>query len=88
MQDTILLAHLEPTETYFFGFATPGLRGVGATAGAAAVGAGAGTNSFFAESGILSAFATSSASCHISVSFKTPLKLGIPVKRIQFTTFQ
>jgi hypothetical protein len=54
----------------------------------AAAGGGSGAKSFFAESGSLSALATNSAICHICVSSKIPLKVGIPVNRIPFFTFQ
>jgi len=60
----------------------------GGAAGIATAGGGSGANNFFAESGSLSALATKSANCHICVSFNMPLKVGIPVNRMPFFTFQ
>jgi hypothetical protein len=60
----------------------------GGIAGIPAAGSGSGANTFLAESGSLFAFATSNASCQTCVSFNMSLKVGIPVKRIPFFTFQ
>src|SRR5262249_16065097 len=45
-------------------------------------------SSFFTGSVILSAVFTSMATCQICVSVSWPLKLGIPLMRIPFSTFQ
>src|SRR6266851_8671326 len=70
-------------------FLEAGAFGVaGGMAGIATAGGGSGTKSFLAESGSLSALATKNDTCQICVSSKTPLKVGIPVSRMPFFTFQ
>lgn len=78
---------LPPEATNYF-FAAGAFGIADGVAGFTAAGGGSGANTFLAESGSLSALATSNPSCHICVSSNMPLKVGIPVSRIPFFTFQ